>query len=57
VWPVRKVTEDNRRPRLNRAKVCRPEKTQDGGDDDDDDDNDEDDDDNDEYDREPIRTC
>jgi len=48
VQPVRKPAEDNGRPRLDRAKIFKPEKTQDGDDDDDD---------NDEYDREYSSTC
>lgn len=48
MYAVRKAAEDNR------AKVCRPEKTQDIDNDDDDDDHDND---NDEYDRERSRTC
>jgi len=51
VYAVRKAAELIERSRLDRAKVCRTEKTQDGGDGDDDDDND-----NDEYDREQSRT-
>jgi phosphopantothenoylcysteine synthetase/decarboxylase len=53
VYAVRKAAELIERSRLDRAKVCRTEKTQDGGYGDDDND---DDDDNDEYDREQSRT-